>query len=248
MPSCHARSLVPASLAVLLHVGSADSSALASPDWNPVRHSHGATEPGASRAWCGTGAVEVDRTVASQRPPGAQPKSHGTGPRVTLRDGIAVIEADDSLLAIDSVFDLHGRTLHFAPDGDGWSLTSEPLAGYEPDVGTPLFAGAVDWTSVQLPLATFRFPFGSRTVDRVEVTSTFLLAFEEPRRWRKGQLEGADFLEDLGARVAVLQQARWGWGVEAHAREESDRLVVTWRSSGAPGDVDVQAILRSRAS
>ena len=140
---------------------------------------------------------------------------------------IAVIDSSGGVVIEPNMFDLQGRTVHFAPGEAGYSVVTEGLSfdGQAHDGGTPVILGDDDSVAVSLP---FPFPFFSETYSQIFIQSDGNTTFVEPEassssrslsRAVSGPPRIAPFFADL-------DPSRVGTPVTTFATV--DRFVVTW--------------------
>ena len=140
---------------------------------------------------------------------------------------IAIIDSADGVVIEPNTFDLEGRSVHFTPSGEGYSVASEDLAFDEQARanGTAMVLADDDAVSVVLP---FSFPFFGETYSEIFVHSDGNATFVEPEastsarsfsRAVSGPPRIAPFFADL-------DPSRVGSPVKTFGAV--DRFVVTW--------------------
>jgi hypothetical protein len=150
---------------------------------------------------------------------------------VTTRDNIIHLELDAGVMAEQNLFDLDGRTIRFAPAGDGFRLVQNMPLRWEAATGTQLQANEVRLTK-------FSFPFSGRNWEAMTVSATGLITFGGGYndlglgRFVHLQHVGSDIINTIPLIAVFLKQRMNG---ARYANELEDRLVVTWDTSEPTG-------------
>ncbi|MBV9766013.1 MAG: hypothetical protein JOZ48_14300 [Acidobacteriaceae bacterium] len=156
---------------------------------------------------------------------------------------LIVLTLNKDVFGKANLFDLEGRTLRFTPEGARYRVQVMPIA-WETDTGEPL-------QTDELALHNFTFPFSGEHWSSFSVGTEGSIRFGPPALGR-GSSEGSHTGGISIGRFDELQEAapRLINGVPAlcvffkprvfgtrHAKEYSDRLVVTWNVSDPAGNI-----------
>ncbi len=173
---------------------------------------------------------------------------------VQMRDGIWIIEADDTILAHDHSADLLGKSLRFSPSMGGYNVTVESLQ-YDMNVGKTVMYNSPYRLYIQINLPYFNFPMGGNFYNTLYAGTDFSVRVNDPSG--ASVFSGvqytitsaaADLFTDRADRFSPLYFARGdNWGKYIYVRSTPEKLLITWRTSTFPsGDtfhIDVQAAL-----
>jgi hypothetical protein len=159
---------------------------------------------------------------------------HSIG-KVSVNEGLIVVELNDGALGKANLFDLSGRTLRFAPEGTEYRVENVSLE-WDPEYGTEL-------TGAEVSLQKFAFPFSGKSWKSLLVGRTGSIRFSEPEPKigldPYGHQDGGIILD----RFDELADAAGKLGDQAPAlcvflkprlsgpryvKELADRVVITW--------------------
>lgn len=176
------------------------------------------------------------------------------GSSVRMRDGIWIVEADDTMLYHDEPQDLLGRSLRFVPGGSGYVVTVEPLQ-YDSDLGVLGIQNASQRLYLGISLNDFGFPIGGRTYSTLYAGTDLSVRTGTPQgvslfSWDQYTVTaaGADLFSDRVDRLSPLFYARGNnWGRYLYVKRTAEKVLITWRTALDPAQstfhVDVQAAL-----
>ncbi len=173
---------------------------------------------------------------------------------VRMRDGIWIIESDDTILAHDHPADLLGSSLRFSPSMNGYNVTVESLQ-YDTNVGKLIVPNATYRLYLQINLVNFSFPMGDNFYTTLWAGTDLSIRTNNPTG--VGIFDGvqyttisagADIFTDRADRLSPLYFARGNnWGRYIYVRSTPEKLLITWRTSIDPSSetfyIDVQAAL-----
>jgi hypothetical protein len=157
---------------------------------------------------------------------------------VRNRDGVYIIETDDTILFHDNPADLEGRSLRFVPQGGGYTVTEEDSL-YDTSIGTLVLSDASAPTFVQIDLVNFNFPLGSSSFSTLWAGTDLSVRTDDGSAmpgisdYQYGEHTaalGIDLLLDRTPRLAPLFHAlRGNAGLWIWVSDTSERLLITWR-------------------
>jgi hypothetical protein len=173
---------------------------------------------------------------------------------IRMRDGIWIVEGDDTILAHDHPADLLGKSLRFTPSMDGYNVMVESLQ-YDANVGKTVLYDSPYRLYVQIGLPYFNFPMGGNSYNMLYAGTDFSVRTNNPLGVEVFSgvqytitSATADLFTDRADRLSPLYFAVGdNWGRYLYVRNTPQKLLITWRTSTyPPGDtfhVDVQAAL-----
>jgi hypothetical protein len=168
-------------------------------------------------------------------------------PGLRVERSIVVMDTDPVNSLFDHPFDLVGKTVSLRRDDDGGFVASSGPLAYDSDTG-PLFheferSSDGDWHFVPYQLSSFSFPFGSRTVSELFISSQFRVEVDSPMT---AQFYQFSLLEALSVETPVIAPLAQTLAArpdppEVYVKESADALTITWRTPEASYfGVDVQ--------
>jgi hypothetical protein len=173
---------------------------------------------------------------------------------VRMRDGIWIVESDDTMLYHDEPQDLAGSSLRFTPDGSGYEVTVEPLQ-YDPEPGELGIDNASQRVYAAAFLDSFGFPIGGSTFNLLYIGTDLSVRTQSPLGVPVFAFDqytisgaGADLLRDRADRLSPLFYARGdNWGRYVYVKDTPEKFLITWRTALDPAlstsYLDVQAAL-----
>ena len=173
---------------------------------------------------------------------------------VRVRDGMWIVESDDTILFRDEPQDLEGSSLRFTPNGSGYDVSLEALQ-YDPVLGVLGIDNASSRLYAVAGLDFFRFPIGGADYDILFVGTDLSVRTDTPLsvplfgfdQYTIGGA-GADLFRDRGDRLSPLFYARGdNWGRYLYVKDTPEKFLITWRTALDPAlstfYLDVQAAL-----
>ncbi|MBW3563699.1 MAG: hypothetical protein KY459_03135 [Acidobacteria bacterium] len=165
--------------------------------------------------------------------------------RVIERDGVFIVQADESILVNDDPLDLTGRSVRFIPEDSGYVIETLPL-DYEKNIGDLLVDfGTASVTSRRIDLP-FGFPFHGTTYHQAYLTSRNGIHFEPPVPAALTQYEAFDAAAIDQAVISPLLLGavpRTFVSPAVYVSGSPEEAVVTWRTDSTDFAYDVQAVL-----
>lgn len=173
---------------------------------------------------------------------------------VRLRDGIWIVDSDDTMLYHDDPADLEGTSLRFTPNGGGYDVSVEPIQ-YDTDLGLHGIVDAPSRIYAIVTLSNFNFPIGGSAYGQLFVGTDLAVRTQTPAgagifEWDQYSVPaaGADLFQDRVDRLSPLFYARSSnQGRNIFFRDTPEKLLITWMTSLDPASetfhVDVQAAL-----
>jgi hypothetical protein len=171
---------------------------------------------------------------------------------VAFQDGVFVLGSDEEITPFDQPFDLENSTLDFVrKDARSFSVTAGSL-NYDGDVGALLKNFAYDssnpdWFYVPYDLTRFEFPFYSRSVRRLYLSSYRPIHFSPPPTIeRTGQDGPLSAISQTNPMIAPAVQPVSSSVILSASlcQGNGDALTITWRRRVQTYFVyDIQAVL-----
>jgi hypothetical protein len=149
---------------------------------------------------------------------------------------IVVMDTDPINSLFDQPFDLLGKTVSLRRDEDGGFIASSGPLAWDSDTGA-LFheferSNDSDWHFVPYELSSFSFPFGSRTVSELFISSQLRVEFDTPMTAQFYQFNLVEALSVETPVIAPLAQtlAPRPDPPEVYLKESGEALTITWRT------------------